>query len=363
MRKLFSLSVLLILLILTGCAKDEVNPFGSIYGVVVDSSNSSPLQGARITLTPTGKSTVTGNDGSYEFVDIEPGNYKVTVQADGFNPTMKNVTVVAGEKAIGDVSISPIGQNSKIGVDKAVVNFTKDLKINTINISNLGNAGDINWEITNIPSWLDVNPAKGSTGVGKQSAVTLKLNGSHTGETSGSITINADGESISVLISVEKESEGDGGNTGDGEDTGDNNDYSSAKITSCDPDIEVGIVSCKRSGSNVTFKYYVINNKPEDIREFRIKCNFGGTAESQLADDTGKVYTSGELNIKFANQSPSVGTINIQLLKGLKTEGEIVIKGVSEKAKKLSVVKLSTYSYNQYDFLNETIDFRDVPIY
>lgn len=196
MRKLYSLIVLFTIVLLSSCAKDEVNPFGNIYGVVVNSNTSEPIQGARVTLTPTGKSTVTGNDGSYEFVDLEAGSYKVTVQANGYTSTLKNVTVVAGEKAIGDVSISPKPQNSKLGVSNDLVLFTKSIKNTTINIQNLGNAGDINWTITNVPSWLTVSPVQGSTGVGKETAVALSLNNTFAGKGDCVLIINAAGESV-----------------------------------------------------------------------------------------------------------------------------------------------------------------------
>ena len=362
MRKLYSLIVLFTIVLLSSCAKDEVNPFGNIYGVVVNSNTSEPIQGARVTLTPTGKSTVTGNDGSYEFVDLEAGQYKVTVQANGYTSTLKNVTVVAGEKAIGDVSISPKPQNSKLGVSNDLVLFTKSIKNTTINIQNLGNAGDINWTITNVPSWLTVSPVQGSTGVGKGTAVALSLNSSFAGKGDCVLIINAAGESVSVIVNADTNSdEGTGGNSDGNGETSD--DYSSVEITSCDPDIELGIISCKRSGSNVILKYYIISNKSDDIRDFRMSTQFGGTNKSQIADNTGKYYSTSEVNVKFNNQTSSVGSISTQILKQVKTLGEITIRNVSEEATQLSVVKLSVYSYNQYDFLNEYLDFRNVPIY
>lgn len=358
MRKIYSLIVLFTIVLLSSCAKDEVNPFGNIYGVVVNSNTSEPIQGARITLTPTGKSTVTGNDGSYEFVDLEAGSYKVTVQANGYTSTLKNVTVVAGERAIGDVSISPKPQNSKLGVNNDLVLFTKTIKTNTIKIQNLGNSGDIDWTITNVPSWLTVSPVQGSTGVGKETAVALSLNSSFAGKGECILIINAAGESVSVTVSADTTSDGETGGDGDGEIS---DDYSSAKITSCDLDIEVKITSCKRSGSNVSFKYYVINNKPEDINNFRLDVKFG-YGQAIISDDLGNQYTYQNMNIMFANKTPMVNSFDIVLLKGVKTNGEITIKNVPEDAKNLTI-KIPAESYNQYNFLNDYIKFENVPIY
>lgn len=359
MRKLYSLIVLFTIILLSSCAKDEVNPFGNIYGVVVNSNTSEPIQGARITLTPTGKSTVTGNDGSYEFVDLEAGSYKVTVQANGYTSTLKNVTVVAGERAIGDVSISPKPQNSKLGVNNDLVLFTKTIKTNTIKIQNLGNSGDIDWTITNVPSWLTVSPVQGSTGVGKETAVALSLNSSFAGKGDCVLIINAAGESVSVTVSADTTSDGETGGDGDGETS---DDYSSAEIESCDPGIEVGITSCKRSGNAVIFKYYITNKKEDDIRNFRMDIKFGYSNISVISDNEGNRYNYQNMTIVFAGKNPSVGEFDVQLLKNTKTNGEIAIKNVPETAKNITI-KIGAYSYNQYKFLNESIDFRNVPIY
>lgn len=361
MRKLYSLIVFFTIVLLGSCAKDEVNPFGYIYGVVVNSNTSEPIQGARVTLTPTGKSTVTGNDGSYEFVDLEAGAYKVTVQAEGYSSTLKNVTVVAGERAIGDVSLSEKPKNSRLEVDKEAIFLTDGTKTDAIKIKNIGKSGDLEWTIINIPEWLSVTPVKGTTGVGKQSSVEISLKSSFTGSDGKELIISAGNESVNVTVTAET---GTGGNPGDGDgdesgETG--GDYSSATVTSCDSDIEVKITSCKRSGSNVVFKYFVINNKPEDINNFRLDVKFG-YGQAIISDDLGNQYTYQNMNIMFANKTPIVNSFDVVLLKETKTNGEITIKNVPENAKNLTI-KIPAESYNQYNFLNDYVKFENVPIY
>lgn len=106
-KTLESLFVVVAMFLAISCTKDEANPFGTIFGTVTDSQTMEPIQGAKVTLTPSGKSTVTGNDGTYELVDLEAGSYKITVQASGYQSTLKNITVLAGERALGDVSLQP----------------------------------------------------------------------------------------------------------------------------------------------------------------------------------------------------------------------------------------------------------------
>lgn len=360
MRKLYSLIVLFTIVLLSSCAKDEINMFGNIYGVVLNSNTAEPIQGARVTLTPTGKSTVTGNDGSYEFVDLEAGSYKVTIQADGYTSTLKNVTVVAGERAIGDVSLSPKAQTSKIGVDKDIIMFTNSIRTATIKIKNLGNSGNIDWTITNIPSWLTVSPSQGSTGVGKETAVALSLNSSFADKGEQVIIVNAAGESVSIRISADITSEGETGGDGDGGEGETSDDYSSAEIESCDPEIEVGITSCKRSGSNVIFKFYVINKKDSDINDFRM---YSLSKGSEIVDDE-QYYNYSNTNIKFASKNLSVGEIATSLIKNTKTNGEVTIQGVTTNITKFNLIKLKVKSYdNNHDLVNEYISFRNVPIY
>lgn len=360
MRKLYSLIVLFTIVLLSSCAKDEINMFGNIYGVVLNSNTAEPIQGARVTLTPTGKSTVTGNDGSYEFVDLEAGSYKVTIQADGYTSTLKNVTVVAGERAIGDVSLSPKAQTSKIGVDKDIIMFTNSIRTATIKIKNLGNSGNIDWTITNIPSWLTVSPSQGSTGVGKETAVALSLNSSFADKGEQVIIVNAAGESVSIRISADITSEGETGGNGDGGEGETSDDYSSAEIESCDPEIEVGITSCKRSGSNVIFKFYVINKKDSDINDFRM---YSLSKGSEIVDDE-QYYNYSNTNIKFASKNLSVGEIATSLIKNTKTNGEVTIQGVTTNITKFNLIKLKVKSYdNNHDLVNEYISFRNVPIY
>ena len=61
-------------LIVTGCAKDEVDTTGTIYGIVNDADNGEPVSGVYVVLNPRGKTTNTGSDGRFEFLDMEPGH-------------------------------------------------------------------------------------------------------------------------------------------------------------------------------------------------------------------------------------------------------------------------------------------------
>jgi hypothetical protein len=55
----------------------------SVAGVVLDATTFLPVDGATVTLTPSGRTTTTGADGSYRFADFEAGTYTLTAAKGG----------------------------------------------------------------------------------------------------------------------------------------------------------------------------------------------------------------------------------------------------------------------------------------
>ena len=71
--------------------------FSRITGQVIDLDTHDAIEGASVNLSPSGKSTFTGSDGYFEFQELDPGQYTVTVQKNGYTTNRKTVTTVAGE--------------------------------------------------------------------------------------------------------------------------------------------------------------------------------------------------------------------------------------------------------------------------
>lgn len=106
MKKLVLLCA--VLLSLGGCDKKEYDSFGSIYGVVSDNSTGEPLANCTVVLSPGGSSKITGSDGRFEFNELTPQQYTVTVQLVGYQTNRKSVTVIVGEKVAANL---PLTQN------------------------------------------------------------------------------------------------------------------------------------------------------------------------------------------------------------------------------------------------------------
>ena len=77
-----------IALVLTACSAVGQSTFGSIVGVVHDKTDA-VVPGAKVQIKDladnSSRSTTTDQDGSFQFVNLKPSRYEVTVHADGFN--------------------------------------------------------------------------------------------------------------------------------------------------------------------------------------------------------------------------------------------------------------------------------------
>lgn len=82
----------------TSCTDDLVDyeVFGSISGMVIDIDTQNPIPHALVTLSPSGINTYTGNEGNFEFIDLDAHQYSITVQKNGYITNRKTVTIVPG---------------------------------------------------------------------------------------------------------------------------------------------------------------------------------------------------------------------------------------------------------------------------
>ena len=106
MKKIIFLC-LMALPLLISCSKDEYDSFGTLYGVVTDTNTGNPLGNVTITLSPGGTTKITGSDGLFEYTELTPQQYTITVQKSGYQTNRKNVTAVVGEKVQANITMTP----------------------------------------------------------------------------------------------------------------------------------------------------------------------------------------------------------------------------------------------------------------
>ena len=106
MKKILLLC-LMALPILFSCSKEENDSFGTLYGVVTDSQTGDPLASVTVTLSPGGTTKLTGSDGLFDFSELTPQQYTITVQKAGYQTNRKTVSAVVGEKTQANITMTP----------------------------------------------------------------------------------------------------------------------------------------------------------------------------------------------------------------------------------------------------------------
>lgn len=109
MKKILSFGIFIALLcVITSCSNTEYDVFTGIHGVVTDSSNGEPIPGASVQLSPGGSTQITGTDGYFEFNDITPAQYTITVQKEGYSTNRKSIQAILGENNQANINLTKI---------------------------------------------------------------------------------------------------------------------------------------------------------------------------------------------------------------------------------------------------------------
>lgn len=136
----------------------------------------------------------------------------VTLNRDRITEYKEATIIVNADKESLPLKITAEVENksSKIALSTSTLNFGTEYNTLTFDVKNVGNAGDINWEITGIDAdWVKVTPTSGTTAMSKSSAVKVDIDREKLleGNNSTTILVNSDGESLRLTINAEKGSE------------------------------------------------------------------------------------------------------------------------------------------------------------
>ena len=99
----FLVSIVLLLGLQLSCTQEELP--GGVYGTVVDKESGEPVRSVGVELSPLGQKTVTGNDGQFEFVDVEAGTYNLFVTKTDYMEESISFEVKPGQKTKVDIQI------------------------------------------------------------------------------------------------------------------------------------------------------------------------------------------------------------------------------------------------------------------
>lgn len=114
------LAFLMIAAAAIGCSKTDNT--GTIYGIVTVTGE--PLKGIGVSLFADDAlllKTVTYDDGHYEFTDLKPKEYTITVEAEGYNIFSTSVIVESGRQARADMQLTLVETGLQVITFEAVV--------------------------------------------------------------------------------------------------------------------------------------------------------------------------------------------------------------------------------------------------
>ena len=172
--KKYRILYIICLLLIISCAKDIIDLTSSIEGIVKDNVTSEPLQGVSITLSPSGKSATTGNDGRYSFPELDAGNYSIEFSKVGYEANKKEVTVLAGKPMQVDVMLNKI--TNALTVNPTTLNFGDLETSKTLFVSSLEQLGDIRYTIKVDADWISLSKSDGNaTSTGDKITITITL--------------------------------------------------------------------------------------------------------------------------------------------------------------------------------------------
>ena len=92
--------------LLSSCKKKEYDIYATLYGTVSDHETGEPIANASVMLNPGGRTQTTGANGRYEFNDLDPQQYTLSVQKAGYSTNRKTITAVVGEETEANIPLT-----------------------------------------------------------------------------------------------------------------------------------------------------------------------------------------------------------------------------------------------------------------
>lgn len=101
-----------------GCTPEE-EKLGTIYGIVTDFSTGEPINNANVRLNPRGETTLTGSDGTFEFLNLPSGSYSLSLSKNGYVDLDDDYVIVIenGNSVHRDVQLNPSIESFRITVN------------------------------------------------------------------------------------------------------------------------------------------------------------------------------------------------------------------------------------------------------
>lgn len=199
------LALLIAMFALASCAKDIVVLTGDIKGVVKDKDTGSLISNCEVSIMPGGDTLITGDNGSWGFAGLNPGEYTLTFKKAGYDDASCNITVVTGKTTERDILLQSKGPFALSDTAYDFGDYTMTKTFTCFNNSDT----DSTYEINNLPAWLTCNKQGGVVEAGSTDTFTLSVSreGLSEGEYNHNVIIGysgrQDGE-VTLRVRVER---------------------------------------------------------------------------------------------------------------------------------------------------------------
>ncbi len=210
--KFIAISIICSLMI--GCEtkgpSNEDTARGSIFGVITDFATGEPIQNANVQLRLSGETTLTGFDGTYEFLDIQDGNYAITVSKAEYTDLIDDyiIEVKNGKRVRRDVQIEKLPTSIRItdmnGNDISMLDYGSDASMvnKSFNIFNNG-TGTVNCQLVYSCKWISsVSSIPTSISSGQTVPVIVNINRTllSPNQNTTSLTVSTNNGSAEITI-------------------------------------------------------------------------------------------------------------------------------------------------------------------
>ena len=156
---------------INGTEEDKIS--GNVMGTISDYANANaPIAGATVTLSSMGQSKTTGSDGRYEFTDLTPGTYTITVSANEYEGSQKDVTIEAGKNVTCDFQLQKGAAN--VEVTPQNLTYASDVEQLSFAIKN-STSNTQQYTVSNIPEFATVSSSTGMISSKGSEAITVTV--------------------------------------------------------------------------------------------------------------------------------------------------------------------------------------------
>ena len=222
MKKIKCLFILLLFGGLYQSCMPDIELSGSIYGTVEDKATGEPIKSVWVELLPSGLKTTTGSDGAFEFIEIDPSVYSLSVRKAGYiDYASDSIIVQHGQTVKADIQIERLPpalmvvDDNRKKIDTLDFGGAEDDLARSFNIFNDGDAS-LEWQITKTAEWIkSISKTEGKLAAGATQSIVVVIDRSklkngvnkttlHITSNNGSkqLTILAMGEVVTMLNSL-----------------------------------------------------------------------------------------------------------------------------------------------------------------